>query len=162
VPSAKILPLAELAERVDAARRSGCTIALANGGFDLLHVGHVRYLRAARAQADRLVVALNSDASLRGLKGERRALIDERGRLELIAALACVDWVTLFDEPRVDRVLLTLRPEVHCKGSDYTAETVPERDVVAAYGGRVAIVGGDKVRSSSTVIRRIRELHAVP
>jgi rfaE bifunctional protein nucleotidyltransferase chain/domain len=162
VPSNKILALPELAERVAAARGEGHRVALANGGFDLLHVGHVRYLQAARALADVLVVALNSDRSLRRLKGEQRALIDERGRLEVIAALACVDWVTLFDEERVDAVLLALRPDFHCKGSDYTAETVPERDVVASYGGRVAIVGGDKVRSSSIVIRRIRELFPTP
>lgn len=158
MPSPKILPLPDVAERVAAARRRGLRVALANGGFDLLHVGHVRYLRAARETADVLVVALNSDRSLRQLKGEQRALIDEQGRQSVIAALACVDWVTLFDEPRVDRVLRALRPDVHCKGSDYTPETVPERDVVAACGGRVAIVGGDKVRSSSTVIQAIRGL----
>jgi D-glycero-beta-D-manno-heptose 1-phosphate adenylyltransferase len=160
VPSNKFLPLDELARRVAGEKARGRTVALANGGFDLLHVGHVRYLRAARSLADRLVVALNSDRSLRLLKGENRALIDEKGRVQMIAALACVDWVTLFDEERVDRVLLALRPDFHCKGSDYTADTVPERSVADKVGTRVAIVGGDKVRSTSIIIRLIRDLYS--
>ncbi len=138
----------------------GRSVALANGGFDLLHIGHVRYLQAAKMQADILVVALNSDRSLKKLKGERRALIDLAGRTTLIAALECVDYLTAFDEERVDCVLRALKPDVHCKGSDYTAETVPEKEVVAGYGGRVAIVGGDKVESSSSVIARIRALYS--
>lgn len=155
----KFLPLPELAVRIAAARQRGKKIALANGGFDLLHIGHVRYLQAARAQADILVVAVNSDTSLRQLKGPERAIIDECGRVALIAALACVDFVTLFDDRRVDEVLQRLTPDVHCKGSDYTAETVPERETVLAYGGRIAIVGGAKIRSTSSLIARIRSLH---
>ena len=132
------------------------TIALANGGFDLLHIGHIRYLEAAKKQADILVVALNSDRSLRNLKGVNRPIIDEEGRVKMLAALSCVDYVTLFDEDRVDRVLLTLKPDFHCKGSDYTEETVPERETVYSYGGRIAIVGGAKVRSTSDIVRNIK------
>jgi rfaE bifunctional protein nucleotidyltransferase chain/domain len=134
------------------------TIALANGGFDLLHIGHIRYLEAAKKQADILVVALNSDRSLRNLKGVNRPVIDEEGRIKMVAALSCVDYVTLFDEDRVDRVLLILKPDFHCKGSDYTEETVPERDTVHSYGGRIAIVGGAKVRSTSDIVRNIKRL----
>jgi len=159
MPPAEILPLDQLTRRIGALRGKGKKIALANGGFDLLHIGHIRYLQDAKAQADILVVALNSDSSLRRLKGKQRALIDETGRTRMIAALACVDFVTLFGESRVDRVLLALKPEVHCKGSDYTAETVPEREVVTSYGGRIAIVGGEKIRSTSTIIMQIRGLY---
>ncbi len=159
MPCGKYLPLQRLAAVVAREKADGKTIILANGGFDLIHVGHVRYLQQAKALGDLLVVALNSDCSLRGLKGAGRALIDEGGRVRLIAAMACVDYVTLFAEATVERVLLTLTPHFHCKGSDYTLDSIPERDVVRSYGGRMAIVGGDKVRSTSLLIRRIKELY---
>ncbi len=159
MPCGKYFPLHELAAVVAREKAQGRTIVLANGGFDLIHVGHVRYLQQAKALGDLLIVALNSDRSLRRLKGAGRALIDEDGRVRLIAAMACVDYVTLFAEATVERVLLALTPHCHCKGSDYTLDSIPERDVVRSYGGRMAIVGGDKVRSTSLLIRRIKELY---
>lgn len=131
------------------------TIALANGGFDLLHIGHIRYLKGAKETADLLVVALNSDSSLKKLKGEKRAVLDERARVRIIASFECVDYVTVFDETTVDNVLITLKPDFHCKGSDYTVDTVPERETVKAYGGKIAIVGGDKIRNTSDIIEGI-------
>jgi len=159
MPCAKYFPLPRLAEEITREKGKGRTIVLANGGFDLIHVGHVRYLQQAKALGDVLVVALNSDSSLRGLKGLGRALIDEDGRVRIISALACVDYVTLFSEPTVERVLLAITPHYQCKGSDYTRDSIPERDIVRGYGGRLAIVGGRKVRSTSQVIRRIKELY---
>ncbi len=159
MPCHKFYPLPELAARIHAEKKLGKTIVLANGGFDLIHVGHIRYLQQARAKGDILVVALNSDRSLNSLKGAGRALIDERGRIMIISALACVDYVTLFDEARVDRVLLAITPDLHCKGSDYTLESIPERDIVLSYGGAMAIVGGDKVRSTSVIIKKIKEIY---
>lgn len=159
MPSAdKILALPELAARVAALKAAGRVVGLANGGFDLFHVGHVRYLQGARALVDVLVVAVNSDRSLRGLKGEQRALLAEGERARLVAALACVDFVTVFDEATVEVVLQALKPDFHLKGSDYTPDTVPERDIVRSFGGRVAIVGGPKVRSSSTILAHVRAL----
>ncbi len=157
MPCAKFYDLPELSARVAAEKKLGRTIALANGGFDLIHVGHVRYLQQAKSLADVLVVAINSDRSLKGLKGAGRALIDEQGRVMIISALACVDYVTLFDDRRVERVLLAITPDFHCKGSDYTLDSIPERDVVRGYGGRLAIVGGEKVRSTSIIIKKIKE-----
>jgi rfaE bifunctional protein nucleotidyltransferase chain/domain len=159
MPCAEYLPLAQLAEAIAREKGAGKTIVLANGGFDLIHVGHVRYLQQAKALGDVLVVALNSDSSLRRLKGAGRALIDEAGRIRIIGALACVDYVTLFAEQTVEGVLRAITPHFHCKGSDYTPDSIPERDVVRRYGGQLAIVGGDKVRSTSLVIRRIKELY---
>ncbi|MCJ7526299.1 MAG: adenylyltransferase/cytidyltransferase family protein, partial [Candidatus Aminicenantes bacterium] len=127
--------------------------------FDLIHIGHIRYLQQAKAKGDILVVALNSDSSLKQLKGAGRALIDERGRVMIISALACVDYVTIFAETTVERVLLTITPHFHCKGSDYTINSIPERDIVRSYGGEMAIVGGDKVHSTSLIIEKIKELH---
>jgi len=151
----KLLELNDLAEVIEEARLNGKKIALANGGFDLLHIGHIRYLKASKEIADILVVAINSDRSLRELKGAHRAEIDERGRGRIIGAMSFVDYVTIFDERRVDRVLLTLKPDFHCKGTDYTPETVPEKDVVRSYGGSIAIVGGSKIRSTSDIIKDI-------
>ena len=145
----------ELLDRITADRREGRTIAFANGCFDLLHVGHVRYLQGARAEADRLVVAINSDKSTRGLKGEGRPILDEGARAELVGALACVDYVVVFDDPTVDRLLNLLKPDVHCKGTDYRPETVPERETVRAYGGRVAIVGDPKEHSTAALLTRL-------
>lgn len=136
-------------------RAAGHTIAFANGGFDLLHVGHVRYLEAARREADVLVVAVNSDASVRAAKGEGRPVLPESARAELVAALRCVDYVTIFSEATVDHLLSVLKPDVHCKGTDYTVDSVPERETVRAYGGRVAIVGDPKNHSTTHLISRL-------
>jgi D-glycero-beta-D-manno-heptose 1-phosphate adenylyltransferase len=125
--------------------------------FDLLHVGHVRYLEGARALADVLVVAVNSDASVRLGKGPERPFVPEEERAELVAALACTDYVVLFDDPDVRPLLRALQPELHVKGTDYTPETVPERDVVQAYGGRVAIAGDPKDHSTTDLLARLRQ-----
>jgi len=152
----EVLSRATLAERVTQDRRDGLTIAFANGGFDLLHVGHVRYLEAARREADRLVVAINDDQSIQGLKGPSRPVLPEADRAELVAALRAVDYVVIFSEPTVTPLLELLRPDVHCKGTDYTVETVPERETVRAYGGRIAIVGDPKDHSTSDLLTRLR------
>ena len=136
-------------------RSRGRTIAFANGVFDLLHVGHVRYLQSAANQADRLVVAVNSDASVRRLKGEGRPILDERARAEIVAALRGVDRVVVFDNDTVGPLLERLRPDVHCKGTDYTMDTVPERAIVAGYGGRTAICGDPKDHSTRDLLKRI-------
>ena len=151
----KLRSLPALKSALARARRSGRRIVLANGGFDLLHVGPVRYLESAARRGDVLVVALNSDASLRRLKGPGRPILPQAERAEILSGLASVDHVVIFDEPTVERVLLALRPDVHAKGSDYTRKTVPERAIVLGYGGRIAIVGGPKVRSTSEVIPRV-------
>ena len=152
----KIGSLAEVAARVAEARASGKTVALANGCFDVLHVGHVRYLRGAKAEADVLVVGINGDESVRRLKGEGRPVLVEADRAVLVAAQRAVDHVVVFREDDVTELLLTLRPDVHCKGTDYTPETVPEREVVRSYGGRVAIVGDPKDHDTRKLIARIR------
>lgn len=151
----KLLTDSRLFDQLAADRRHGRTIAFANGIFDLLHVGHVRYLQGARAEADRLVVAINSDKSARRLKGEGRPILDEAARAELVGALECVDYVVIFDDPTVDRLLKFLKPEVHCKGTDYTLDSVPERETVRLYGGRVAIVGDPKDHSTSGLLNRL-------
>src|ERR1700687_1580404 len=135
-----ILSESELVEAVARDRADGRTVAFANGCFDLLHVGHLRYLQASTAEADRLIVAVNDDRSVAGLKGEGRPILPASERAELVAALRGVDYVVVFGDANVERLLLLIKPDVHCKGTDYTAETVPEREVVAAYGGRTAIV----------------------
>jgi rfaE bifunctional protein nucleotidyltransferase chain/domain len=147
--------LAELTPLVAEARSRGRTIVLANGAFDLLHVGHVRYLEGAKALGDVLVVAVNSDASVRAAKGEGRPVIPQAERAELVAALRCVDHVVVFDEPDVRGIIRALKPEVHAKGTDYTAETVPERDEVLRYGGRVAITGDPKDHSTTAVATKL-------
>jgi len=154
---ARIVTREELEELVESDRAAGRTIALANGCFDLLHVGHIRYLEAAAAEADRLVVAINDDESVTRLKGEGRPVMPEADRAELVAGLRAVDYVVLFSEPTVTGILEALRPDVHCKGTDYTEDTVPERDVVRAYGGRVAIVGDPKDHSTRDLLSRIRK-----
>jgi rfaE bifunctional protein nucleotidyltransferase chain/domain len=136
-------------------RRAGLTVAFANGCFDLLHVGHVRYLQAAAGEADRLVVAVNEDATA-AAKGPGRPILAAADRAELVAALRGVDYVVLFPEPTVAPLLAEIRPDVHCKGTDYTAETVPERETVKAYGGRIAIVGDPKDHSTRDLLARIR------
>jgi D-glycero-beta-D-manno-heptose 1-phosphate adenylyltransferase len=145
-----------LVEQVARDRGRGLTHALANGGFDLLHVGHVRYLEAARREADRLIVAINDDKSVRGLKGPNRPIVPAADRAQLVAALRAVDYVIIFSEPTVAPLLMLLEPDVHCKGTDYTMETVPERDAVRAYGGRIAIVGDPKDHSTRDLLKRIR------
>jgi rfaE bifunctional protein nucleotidyltransferase chain/domain len=154
--AAKIGNRDEIRARVESARLAGKTVALANGCFDILHVGHVRYLEGARAEADLLVVGVNGDASVARLKGAGRPILDEAERARLVAALRCVDHVVVFPEDDVTQLLLALRPEVHCKGTDYTVETVPERDVVKSYGGRVAIVGDPKHHDTRALLQRIR------
>ena len=152
----KIQPLESIVESARVLRAQGKTVALANGVFDLLHVGHVRYLQAARQMADVLVVAVNSDASTRAYKGPNRPVIPERERAEMVAALWCVDFVTVFDAPDVRGVLRALKPEVHVKGTDYSPETIPERDEVMAYGGRVAVAGDPKDHSSSELVKKLK------
>jgi rfaE bifunctional protein nucleotidyltransferase chain/domain len=149
----KILSREELQQQAAKWRRAGDAITLANGGFDLLHVGHVRYLRAAKQLGGRLVVAVNSDASVRTLKGEGRPLMPAGERAEILAALADVDAVVIFPESDVRAIIREIRPDVHAKGTDYTAETVPERDEVIANGGRVEIVGDPKDHSTTEMIR---------
>ena len=151
--SGKILSRAELRQQVDQWRSSGERITLVNGNFDLLHVGHVRYLRGAKALGGRLVVAINSDESVRTLKGEGRPVMPENERAEIIAALADVDAVVIFPELDVRAIIREIRPDIQAKGTDYTADSVPERDTVAEYGGRVEIVGDPKDHSTSEIIR---------
>jgi D-glycero-beta-D-manno-heptose 1-phosphate adenylyltransferase len=149
----KILDRAELRKQVEAWRAAGDRLTLANGCFDLLHVGHVRYLRAAKELGGRLVVAINSDDSVRSLKGEGRPLMPASERAEILAALADVDAVVIFPERDVRAIIREIHPDVHAKGTDYTAENVPEADTVREYGGRVAIVGDPKDHSASEIIR---------
>jgi len=152
----KIGTLDEVRGRVEAARADGRTVAFANGCFDVLHVGHVRYLEGARAEADVLVVGVNGDDSVRRLKGEGRPVLPEGDRALLVAAIRAVDHVVVFADDDVSRLLLALRPDVHCKGTDYTPDTVPEREVVRSYGGRVAIVGDPKRHDTRVLLDRIR------
>jgi D-glycero-beta-D-manno-heptose 1-phosphate adenylyltransferase len=141
---------------VAARRAAGQVIVFANGAFDLFHVGHLRYLEDARRQGDCLVVAVNDDASVRALKGPDRPIIPAVDRAELVAALRCVDAVVVFAEATVTPLLELLRPDVHCKGTDYTVDTVPERETVRAYGGRTAIVGDPKDHSTRDLVSSIR------
>lgn len=152
----KILARAKLAKRLGEERRDGKTVVLANGCFDVLHAGHVRYLRAARSEGDVLVVAINSDSSVRKLKGAGRPILGEMNRAQLVAALAAVDFVVVFDESDVRSLLRELRPDVHAKGTDYTHESVPERDESERLGVRIAIVGDEKRHSTGDLIEQIR------
>lgn len=158
-PKLGLLERGEVAERLEALREAGALgrVVLANGCFDLLHVGHVRYLEAARAMGDLLVVALNTDASVRGNKGEGRPHVPLEERAELIDALACVDLVTSFDEPTLEATLRALRPDVHAKGTDYTAEDVPEAEVDRELGIEVAICGDPKDHSSTALLSTVQE-----
>jgi len=151
-----VLSEPELVRAVARDRAAGRTIALANGCFDLLHVGHVRYLQSAAAEADRLVVAVNDDQSVAALKGQDRPVQPAVDRAELVAALRGVDYVIVFGDLTVERLLLLLKPDVHCKGTDYTIDTVPERAVVLSYGGRTAIVGDPKQHNTRELLARIR------
>jgi len=151
-PADKLRSLQSLADECAGWRQQGLRTVLGNGAFDLLHVGHVRYLAAARALGDRLLVAVNSDRSVRRAKGAGRPVVPERERVEILGHLWMVDRICLFDEPTVAEVLRVLRPEVHAKGTDYTAETVPERQVVASYGGATVICGDPKDHATTDLI----------
>jgi rfaE bifunctional protein nucleotidyltransferase chain/domain len=153
--AARILDRNRLIARLAIARKHGARIVLANGCFDILHVGHVRYLEGAKALGDLLVVAINSDEQVRTLKGKGRPLIPEHERAEIIASLRVVDFVTIFPEADVGALLRALRPDIHAKGTDYTVDSVPERDVVRSYGGRVMIVGDPKDHSTSEMIEQL-------
>jgi rfaE bifunctional protein nucleotidyltransferase chain/domain len=150
-----VLTESELVEAVARDRAAGRTIAFANGCFDLLHVGHVRYLQGAAAEADRLIVAVNDDRSVAGLKGDGRPILPASDRAELVAGLRRVDYVLIFGDTTVARLLLLVRPDVHCKGTDYTVESVPERAIVAGYGGRTAIVGDTKTHATREILVRV-------
>ena len=152
----KILPLEPLAARIAEHKNRGERIVLANGCFDVLHVGHARYLQGARREGDVLVVAVNSDQSVRSLKGEGRPILPAEARTRLVAGLAAVSYVVLFDEPDVTRLLSILRPDVHAKGTDYTTETVPERETALRLGVRIAIVGDPKEHSTRDLLARLR------
>jgi rfaE bifunctional protein nucleotidyltransferase chain/domain len=144
----------ELLTRIKTDRQNGTRVVLANGCFDVLHVGHVRYLAGARELGEVLVVGVNSDAQVERLKGAGRPIMPATERAELVDALQSVTYVTVFDEPTVEELLLALKPDVHAKGTDYTEDSVPERDVVRSYGGRVAIVGDPKDHSTSAILAR--------
>lgn len=152
---APILERDQLNARVAAERRDGAKIVLANGCFDLFHVGHIRYLAGAAELGDILIVGINSDLQVRRLKGANRPFMPERERAEMISALRFVDYVTIFDEPTVEELIRAVRPDFHAKGTDYTAETVPEREIVKEYGGQTAIVGDPKDHSSSEIIKKV-------
>ena len=150
-----ILSREELITRINAERENGARVVLTNGCFDVLHVGHVRYLAGARALGNVLVVGVNSDEQVARLKGPGRPVLPENERAELVAALESVSYVTVFNEPTVEELLLALKPDIHAKGTDYTEDSVPERDVVRSYGGRVAIVGDPKDHSTSAILARL-------
>jgi rfaE bifunctional protein nucleotidyltransferase chain/domain len=155
--ASKIFSREALLQAAARQRAAGKTIVFANGAFDLLHVGHVRYLQAAASEGDWLVVGINSDRSVRALKGDGRPILPESERVEIVSALACVDAVVLFDEDSPGSLLRDLKPDVHAKGTDYTAASVPEREVVASYGGRTAIVGDPKDHATTDLLARIRK-----
>ncbi len=154
----KILTRDELLRRLEGHRASGQRVVLANGCFDLLHVGHIRYLAAAQREGDILVVAVNADASVESLKGQGRPILSAEARAQLVAAIAAVTYVTIFDEPDVVPLLGALRPDVHAKGTDYTVETVPEREIARQLGVRIAIVGDPKEHSTRELLSRLRAL----
>lgn len=156
MPTTKILDRTELVATIEQLRSSGNKIILANGCFDLLHVGHVRYLQGAKDLGGILVVGINSDKQVALLKGVGRPVVTENERAEVISALACVDFVTIFDEPTVTELIYAIRPDVHTKGTDYAVDTVPEREIVREIGGIVAIVGDPKDHSSTELIGKAR------
>jgi rfaE bifunctional protein nucleotidyltransferase chain/domain len=155
--ASKLVARDVLREKLAEHKRRGRRIVFANGCFDTLHVGHIRYLEGARREGDILVVGVNADSSVRNLKGPGRPILDENARAQLVAALRCVDYVLLFAEPNVEALLEELRPDVHAKGTDYTADTVPERAVAARLGIRVAIVGDPKEHSTRELLESIRK-----
>lgn len=151
----KVVSEAELIELIARDRAAGRRFVLANGCFDLLHVGHVRYLSGAAAEGDRLIVAVNDDRTVTALKGADRPIVPADERAEILSALASVDYVVVFGDPTVERLLGVLKPEIHCKGPDYTVDTVPERGVVQAYGGRTVIIAGDTQHSTRRLVARL-------
>ena len=157
VSSAPILERADLVKMVNERRSDGSTVVLANGCFDLLHVGHVRYLAGAKALGNVLVVGINSDRQARGLKGNARPFMPENERAEIIASLRFVDLVTIFDEPTVEELIRAIRPDFHAKGTDYTVDSVPEREIIHEVGGQVAIVGDPKDHSSTELISIVKD-----
>ncbi|MBE0461237.1 MAG: adenylyltransferase/cytidyltransferase family protein [Candidatus Aminicenantes bacterium] len=154
----KFYSLTQLKQIIQDEKKKGNTIVLANGCFDLIHVGHIRYLKESRKTGDILVVALNSDSSVRKIKGKGRPILSESERIEILSSFSCVDYITTFDETNVEKVLLALKPHIHAKGSDYTKESVPEKETVLSYGGKIAITGGPKVRSTSDILKAITEI----
>ena len=151
----KIYLLPQLISIIQEEKQNGKHIVLANGCFDLIHIGHTRYLKESKIQGDILVVAINSDSSVGKLKGKGRPILSEKDRAEILSSFSFVDYITIFQEENVDNILLALKPHVHAKGSDYTTETVPEKETVRSYGGKIAITGGPKVRSTSDILEDI-------
>lgn len=151
----KLYSLTQLSKIILNHKQKGQRIVLSNGCFDLVHVGHIRYLKDSKKKGDILVVALNSDSSVRKLKGKGRPILNKNERAEIISSFSFVDYITFFEEQNVEKVLLALKPDIHAKGSDYTAETVPERETAIKYGGSIAITGGPKVKSTSELIKEI-------
>lgn len=154
-PEDKILKRENLKEILGKEKRGNKKLVLANGCFDIIHIGHIRYLREAKKEGDILLVAVNSDNSVKRIKGQNRPIINERERAFIIASFKCVDYVVIFEEERVDKIIEEIRPDVHCKGGDYTEESVPEKETVTSYGGKVKIVGGEKLNSSSNIIKKL-------
>ena len=151
----KLYTLSQLTRIIQEHKKRGQKIVLANGCFDLIHVGHIRYLKESKKKGDILVLALNSDSSIRKLKGEGRPILNQKERAVIASSFYFIDYITFFDEPNVEKVLLALKPEIHAKGSDYTEETVPEKETVKGYGGTIAITGGPKIKSTSQLIKEI-------
>ena len=157
---APILDRKKLVEQIEIRRRKGARTVLANGCFDLFHVGHIRYLSGAKELGDILIVGINSDEQVRKLKGEKRPFMPENERAEIVASIRAVDFVTIFDEPTVEDLIRTIRPDFHAKGTDYTTETVPEREIVKEYGGQTAIVGDPKDHSSTKLIEKVSNVES--
>lgn len=151
----KLFSLTQLKKIINEKKKKGENIVLANGCFDLIHVGHIRYLRESKKIGDILVVALNSDKSVQKLKGKGRPLLKKEERIKILSSFSFVDYITVFQEDNVNKILLSLKPDIHAKGSDYTKETVPEKRTVKSYGGKIAITGGPKVKSTSKLIEKI-------
>jgi rfaE bifunctional protein nucleotidyltransferase chain/domain len=156
----KVRSLPKLKVIVDELKQEDKKIVFANGCFDVLHVGHVRYLQDARSRGDVLIVGLNSDESVQRLKGEGRPILDQQARATLLSALECVDYVVLFEDDTADRLLVELKPHLHCKGSDYTPDTIPEKETVKSYGGSATITGGEKVQSTRWLFEEIRRRYS--
>jgi D-glycero-beta-D-manno-heptose 1-phosphate adenylyltransferase len=150
--------LDDLKKVIDGEKKKGKRIVFGNGCFDILHVGHVRYLKGAKALGDLLIVAVNDDSSVTGLGKRKKVVTPASERAEIISAIDCVDYVTIFSDPTVERLLTTLKPDIHAKGTDYTVDNVPEREIVRSYGGEVAIVGDPKDHSTRDIIKVIKEI----
>lgn len=151
----KLYTLSQLKKIIQEHKKRGQKVVLANGCFDLIHVGHIRYLKESKKKGDILVLALNSDSSIRKLKGEGRPILNQKERADITSSFYFIDYITFFDEPNVEKILLALKPDIHAKGSDYTEETVPEKETVKGYGGTIAITGGPKIKSTSQLIKEI-------